>query len=65
MSRQTLTVPELAEILGVSPNLVYREARKTGEVAGVPAIQIGPRRLVFARAQVERMLGATAVEARP
>lgn len=52
---QTVSCPELASILGVSRQQVYRLAREKSEVAGIPAIVIG-RRVVFSRQQVERML---------
>lgn len=55
MDRLTVTAAELATILGISDNLVYKEAKENGAVAGIPAIPVG-RRVVFSREQVDRRL---------
>jgi len=55
MERQTLTVTEAAQALGVSRNKAY-EAAKRGEI---PTIKIGGRILV-PRAALERMLDGAA-----
>lgn len=52
--RQTLTVPELAAVLGVSPWSVYESVRR-GDCPVVP-VRVG-RRVVFSRAAVDRLLG--------
>jgi excisionase family DNA binding protein len=49
--RRTITIPEAAEMLGVSRNAAY-EAAKRGEI---PSIRIGKRVLV-PLAALERML---------
>ena len=40
----TLTIPEVAELLGVSRNSAYQQA-KTGEIVGVPVLRMGKRLL--------------------
>jgi hypothetical protein len=52
----TLTIPEVADLLGVSVNSAY-EAAKSGELAGVPVIRIGAKRLVVPRAPLLAVLG--------
>lgn len=56
MSPATLTVPQVAALLGISRGAAY-EAARTGEIAGVPVIRIGPKRLVVPRAPLEQLLG--------
>jgi excisionase family DNA binding protein len=51
--RLTLTVPEAAELLGVSRGVAY-EAARTGELPGV--IRLG-RRLLVSRAHLLALLG--------
>jgi excisionase family DNA binding protein len=41
----TLTIPEVAELLGVSRNTAYEQAR-SGQIAGVNVIRVGSRLLV-------------------
>jgi excisionase family DNA binding protein len=53
--RLTVTVPEAARLLGVSRMSAYSAVR-TGEI---PSIRIG-RRVLIARAALERLLGAVA-----
>jgi hypothetical protein len=53
----TMTVPQAAELLGVSRNAAYQAARRDGHLAGVPVIRIGERRLVIPRAPFEIVLG--------
>lgn len=53
----TFTIPEAADLLGVSRNSAYAEAQ-TGELAGVPVIRVG-RRLVVPRVPLEAVLGIT------
>ena len=53
--KATKTPREVAEMLGVHPNTVYR-AVEAGEFPIVP-IRIG-RKLLFATSQVERLLDA-------
>ena len=50
-TRQTVTIPEAAEVLGIGRSAAY-EAAKTGQI---PVIRIG-RRLVVPRAALKRML---------
>lgn len=57
MSAATVTVTEAAELLGISRNTAYEEA-KTGELAGVPVIRVG-RRLLIPRARLLDVLGIT------
>jgi excisionase family DNA binding protein len=52
-ARSSFTVPEAAEILGVSPWSAYQAAGK-GEI---PVVQIGKRKIV-PRAALEKLLGA-------
>lgn len=42
----TLTITEAATLLGVGRNLAYEVAARDGELAGVPVIRVGRRRLV-------------------
>lgn len=51
--RATLNVPEVAELLGVSAETIYRQVR-SGEMR---AVRIG-RRLVVPVVDVEQLLGA-------
>ena len=55
--RATLTIPEAAALLGVSRNTAYVTARRDGELAGVPVIRIGGRRLVVPRVPLLEVLG--------
>jgi len=50
----TVTVPEVAQLLGISPWTVD-ESIKRGDFP-VPAIRVG-RRIVFSKAAVEQLLG--------
>ena len=52
MSRLTYTVPEAAEMLGISRSSAY-ECVKRGEL---PAIALG-RRIVITRSALEQLLG--------
>jgi excisionase family DNA binding protein len=52
--RLTLTIPEAAELLGVSRGVAY-EAARTGEL---PTIRLG-RRLLVSRARLMELLGET------
>ncbi|MGH9054337.1 MAG: helix-turn-helix transcriptional regulator [Acidimicrobiales bacterium] len=58
--RVTYTVPELAARLGVSSFCLYASVRDG--TCPVPPIRIGRRRIVFARAAVDRLLGLDAPE---
>ncbi len=53
MERRTLTVPEVAQMLGLSRNSAYKAARE-GQIPGV--IRIGERYMV-PRSVVEKLLG--------
>lgn len=59
MTAATLTIPEAAELIGVSRNTAYEEA-KSGELAGVPVIRVG-RRLLIPRARLLDVLGLATV----
>ena len=52
----TLTIDQAARLLGCSRNTAYAAAR-SGEIAGIPVIRIGARRLVIPRAPLEELLG--------
>lgn len=52
----TLSVPEAAAMLGISRNVAYESARN-GELAGVPVIRVGEKRLLIPRAPFLRALG--------
>ena len=58
----TLTIPEAAELLGVSRNTAYETARRDGELAGVQVIKLGERRLVIPRAPLLAVLGLNAAD---
>lgn len=51
MERRTLTVPEVAETLGISTDSVYLAIRR-GEI---PALRLG-RRLLVPREAIDRLL---------
>ena len=51
--RLTLTIPQVAERLGISRNLAYELARR-GELPGV--IFLGSRRMVVSAAVIDRLL---------
>ncbi|HUG08896.1 MAG TPA: helix-turn-helix domain-containing protein [Acidimicrobiia bacterium] len=51
----TLTIPEVAALLGLSRNTAY-EAARSGEIAGVPVISVG-RRLLVPRKPLLELLG--------
>ncbi len=53
----TLTIPEVAVLLGISRNTAYEAARRDGQLAGVPVIRVGQRRLVVPRASLLAALG--------
>ena len=48
-----LSIPEVAEKLSISRNLVYRLAREK-KLPGV--IELGPKRMVVSAAAIERLL---------
>jgi excisionase family DNA binding protein len=51
----TLSIPDVAKLLGISNNLAY-EAAARGEI---PTVKIG-RRVLVSRAALDRLLGAEA-----
>ena len=51
----TLTIPEAAELIGISRGSAY-EAARSGEIAGVLVIRVG-RRLLVPRAPLLAVLG--------
>ena len=51
MERETLSVPEAAQVLGISRSLAYEMAR----IGRLPTIRFG-KRLVVPRPALERML---------
>jgi excisionase family DNA binding protein len=58
MNSATLTIAEAADLLGIGRNTAYAAA-KTGEIAGIPVIRVGPKRLVIPRTPLEALLGIT------
>ncbi len=50
--RLTLTIPEVARMLGISRNLAYELANQ----GKIPALRLSLRRLVVPRHALERML---------
>ena len=56
-ARVTLTLAEVATLLGVSLRTVQRQAR-TGNIAGVPVMRVSERRVVPAEG-LRRALGIT------
>jgi excisionase family DNA binding protein len=60
MERQTLSVPEFAEAVGISRNGGY-EAVHRGDVR---SIRIG-QRLLIPRSEVERLLNSASVPSKP
>lgn len=52
----TLTVPEAAQLLGISRNLAYEIAARDGELAGIPILRVG-RRLLIPHARLIAVLG--------
>ena len=52
-----MTVPEAAALLGLSRNAAYTIAARDGELAGIPVIRVGEKRLVIPRAPFEKLLG--------
>ena len=59
MKRETLSVPEAAQVLGISRSLAYEMAR----IGKLPTIRFG-KRLVVQRRALERMLEQSEVIAR-
>lgn len=51
MERRTLTVPEVAESLGISPNL----ARKLIRAGQIRSVRLG-RKILVAREEIDRVL---------
>lgn len=51
--KMTLSIPEVANILGISRNLAYELAAK-GELPGL--IRLGQKRVVCSRLVIERLL---------
>jgi excisionase family DNA binding protein len=60
--REVLTVNEVATLLGLAPDTVYREAA----AGSIPTVRIAKlRRVMFSREQIERLLrGAEEIERR-
>lgn len=52
---QTLTVPQAAEYLGISTRSAQREVKDTGQLAGIPLIEICGRKRV-SRVLLEQLL---------
>ena len=51
--KMTLSIPEVAETLGISRNLAYELAAR-GELPGT--IRLGQKRIVVSRMQIENLL---------
>lgn len=56
MKSATMTIPEAAELLGVSRNTAYEAARREGQLGGIPVIRVG-RRLLVPTAPLRSALG--------
>lgn len=54
--RETLTIDEVAKLLGICRSSVYETVRRDGAIAGVPVIRIG-KRLLIARRLLYQALG--------
>jgi excisionase family DNA binding protein len=54
--RLTMTIPEVAKMLGISRGLAYDLARRNE--LPIPVIKIGDRRMVLSRKAVEALLEA-------
>jgi excisionase family DNA binding protein len=54
--RLTMTIPEVAKMLGISRGLAYDLARRNE--LPIPVIKIGDRRMVLSRKAVEGLLEA-------
>ncbi len=52
--RLTMTIPEFAEVCGISRNLAYLLARQ--DSLPVPVIKLGPKRMVVSRRAVLNLL---------
>jgi excisionase family DNA binding protein len=52
----TLTIPEVAKLLGISRNLAYEIATRDGELAGIQVLRVG-RRLLIPQAHLLEVLG--------
>jgi excisionase family DNA binding protein len=50
--RETLTVKELAALIGVSPGTIYRHAAN----GGIPTVRVPVRRVLFPRERIESLL---------
>jgi excisionase family DNA binding protein len=59
-TQRTMTIPEVAEALGISRGLCYELAR-TGQLPGI--LRLGERRIVVSRRAVEEMLAPRATVA--
>ena len=55
----TLTIPQVAELLGVSRNTAYETARRDGQLAGVAVLRVG-RRILIPAAPFRAALGLDA-----
>ena len=57
--KMTLSIPEVAETLGISRNLAYELAAR-GELPGL--IRLGEKRVVCSKLAIERLLQGEAIE---
>lgn len=53
----TYDAHEVAAMLGCDVSTIHRMARTSGHINSVPAIRVSPKRVVFAKVLVDRMLG--------
>ena len=60
--RQTYTVEEAAQLVGVSRGVAYESCRRflSGDTTEIPAIRVGRHRLVVPKARLDALLGLTA-----
>lgn len=61
-TRSTYTVDEVAALLGVGRDAVYREIKRSDGVAGIPAIRVSTR-LVIPALPLNAALGLTSRQA--
>jgi hypothetical protein len=56
-----LSIPEVADMLGIHRNTALVRAKTQGHINGIPVIKATDTRFVVARAEIERALGIAPV----